>query len=143
MINGKQKRFTEEYVLDRNGAAAAVRAGYAPNSAKVTACRLLSRPDVLEAVRSHERAIETGLQMSRDKVIAGLLEAIDIAETKADARTLIAGWRELGKMMGYYEPSRKLVSIRADDRKAFAYFEKLSDQELIQMLELAREQCAE
>ena len=39
--NIKQSRFVREYAVDCNGAAAAVRAGYAPRSAKVTASRLL------------------------------------------------------------------------------------------------------
>jgi len=41
--SAKQARFVREYAVDCNGAAAAVRAGYSPRSAKVTASRLLTR----------------------------------------------------------------------------------------------------
>jgi phage terminase small subunit len=32
-LTPKQRRFVEEYIIDLNGAQAAIRAGYAPNSA--------------------------------------------------------------------------------------------------------------
>lgn len=143
MITGRQKRFAEEYVLDHNGAAAAVRAGYAPASAKVTACRLLNQRAIQEVVNEHEHAIETELQMSRNRVINGLLSAIEMAEAKADAGSLIAGWRELGKLMGYYQPLRTIVDIKPRNNSTFTYFETLSDQELIQILEATKDEFAE
>ena len=45
-IRSKQSRFVREYAVDCNGAAAAVRAGYSPRSAKVTASRLLTKANV-------------------------------------------------------------------------------------------------
>jgi phage terminase small subunit len=42
----KRRLFAEQFVLDHNGAAAAVRAGYAPRSARQMASELLARPDV-------------------------------------------------------------------------------------------------
>jgi phage terminase small subunit len=44
VLTPKEARFVAEYPIDLNGAAAAVRAGYAPKSAKVTASRLLKKP---------------------------------------------------------------------------------------------------
>ncbi len=46
MLTPKQERFCEEYVLDCNGAAAAVRAGYSPNAAKESAYRLLHQEPI-------------------------------------------------------------------------------------------------
>lgn len=42
----KKLRFAEEYIVDRNGAKASVRAGFAVGRARQTACELLSDPDV-------------------------------------------------------------------------------------------------
>ena len=50
-------RFVQEYLVDRNGAAAAVRAGYSKRTARQIACELLTRPDVAEAVRDGEAEI--------------------------------------------------------------------------------------
>lgn len=54
MLTPKQERFADEFMLDHCGAAAAVRAGYAPGSAKVTACRLLTRTNVKDALRDRQ-----------------------------------------------------------------------------------------
>ena len=52
LANARRERFIEEYVKDGNGSAAAVRAGYSPTSAHVTASRLLSDDNVRQAVES-------------------------------------------------------------------------------------------
>lgn len=44
--NPRRESFIEQYCIDRNATQAAIRAGYAPNSAKVTASRLLSDANV-------------------------------------------------------------------------------------------------
>ena len=40
-LTAKQKRFAAEYVIDHNGAQAAIRAGYAEKQAKSHASRML------------------------------------------------------------------------------------------------------
>ena len=42
MLNTRQQRFTDEYLIDSNGTAAAIRAGYSKRSAKMQASRLMS-----------------------------------------------------------------------------------------------------
>jgi phage terminase small subunit len=46
----KQQAFCREYLVDKCGSKAAVRAGYAPKQAKKTACDLLKRPEIRKAV---------------------------------------------------------------------------------------------
>lgn len=50
-LTHKQQRFVQEYLVDFNGSAAAMRAGYSPATAKGTAHELLSEhPHVMAAV---------------------------------------------------------------------------------------------
>lgn len=49
-LTPKQQRFVLEYLKDQNGKQAAIRAGYAPGSAEVQACRLLRNAQVRAAV---------------------------------------------------------------------------------------------
>ncbi|RSV15668.1 terminase small subunit [Sphingomonas sp. ABOLF] len=46
----KQQRFVEEYLIDLNATQAAIRAGYAPDSADVEGCRLLGNAKVAQAI---------------------------------------------------------------------------------------------
>ena len=99
----KQTRFVREYAVDCNGAVAAVRAGYSPRSAKVTASRLLTKANVQRALRQIQQADAERLALSREAVIDQLQDAIDFARVKKDPMAMILGLRELGRMMGYYE----------------------------------------
>jgi phage terminase small subunit len=64
-------RFAQEYFVDRNGAAAVVRAGYSKHTAPQQAYELLTRPDVAEAVRDGEAEIAAHAQVTRAAVLHG------------------------------------------------------------------------
>ena len=63
--------FIAEYKIDRNGRRAAIAAGYAPNSAAVTASRLLTRANVKAEIANHRAEfiaqvqVETGITLER------------------------------------------------------------------------------
>lgn len=48
----RQRRFVGEYLVDLAAAKAAIRVGYAPGSAHVTASRLMRRPAIREAIQA-------------------------------------------------------------------------------------------
>lgn len=76
--------FAREYLVDLNGRQAAIRAGYSPQSARITASELLARADVQEAVAKamQERADRTGI--TADQVLQRIW-----AIATADPRELI------------------------------------------------------
>lgn len=49
-LTNKQQLFLAEYLKDRNGTQAAIRAGYSPNAARAQASRLLTNADIIAAV---------------------------------------------------------------------------------------------
>ena len=63
----REARFVDEYLLDLNGARAAVRAGYSARSARQLAARLLAKPSVRAEVdrRRQELAHRTGIEQER------------------------------------------------------------------------------
>lgn len=127
----RQERFVREYLIDRNGAAAAVRAGYSPHTARQIAYELLTRPNVAEAVRRGEAQIATKAQLAREEVVRGLLAAIDMARVQGDPAAMIAGWREIAKMCGYYAPERKQITLSGERHKLRTQLEAMSDADLI------------
>lgn len=64
----KRIRFVEEYLCDSNGTQAAIRAGYAPRSAHVTASRLLTDAKVQAALAAGRLRIRERLQITQDTV---------------------------------------------------------------------------
>ena len=130
-LTAKQKRFIDEYMVDRNGAAAAVRAGYSKRCAKEEACRQLTKVNIQAVLREKDAAEAERLQINRQDVLEGLLDAVALAQTKADPAAMIAGWREIGKMLGFYAPELRTVKLSTESHALRTTYEALSDQELL------------
>jgi phage terminase small subunit len=128
-------RFVQEYLIDRNGAAAAVRAGYSKRTARQIAHELLTRPDVAQGVRAGQAEIAAKAQLSRTAVMHGFLEAIELGRSRADAGAMIAGWREVAKMCGFYAPERKHIELMSTAGLAVRVgLEDMSDAELVNLV---------
>lgn len=67
-LNAKRQRFVEEYLVDSNGAQAAIRAGYSPRTARSIANELLTVPDVRAAIDEALEAQRQRLQLTADDV---------------------------------------------------------------------------
>ena len=70
--NSRHEIFAREYVKDLNGKRAAIAAGYASESAKVTASRLLSNANVQALVVSLTKKHADKLDLSAEKVLSEL-----------------------------------------------------------------------
>jgi len=73
-MNTRQRRFAEEYAVDHNGAAAAVRAGYTQTRAKQTAYRLLAHADVSTLVAKLDAAKREDLGFDASDMLTKALE---------------------------------------------------------------------
>ena len=65
-MNRRQLAFAREYAVDHNGAAAAVRAGYAQSRARITASELLRRPDVMAELARLGASVATVSDVTRE-----------------------------------------------------------------------------
>jgi phage terminase small subunit len=131
----RQHRFVREYLVDRNGAGAAVRAGYSRRTARQIAHELLAKAPVAAAVADSEARIAADTEISRQRVIAGLREAVDHARERQDAMAMIRAWAEIGKLMGYYAPVRSQVELSTAHGALRTAYEAMSDAELIEVIE--------
>ena len=71
-LKPKQERFCQEYVIDLNGAAAAIRAGYSENTARSIASELLTKPNIKRRVAELKTELAKRLDMTADTVIFDL-----------------------------------------------------------------------
>lgn len=77
LLSVRQRRFCEEYVLDFNGAAAAIRAGYASTWADRHASNILKSPAIAYYVDSLTRSKEAKIvSVNPDYVIQRVMEII-------------------------------------------------------------------
>lgn len=84
-LNAKQQRFVDEYLVDLNGTQAAIRAGYAPGSADVTAARLLGDARVQAYIQKRMKDREERTGITQDMVLQRWWEiaTADAAELSA------------------------------------------------------------
>lgn len=71
-MNGKQKAFATEYVIDYNATQAAIRAGYSERSAYSQAHELLKKPEIMEAIKELEDAAAERAAITKDMVLKEL-----------------------------------------------------------------------
>lgn len=82
-LTDKEQQFVDEYLVDLNGAQAAIRAKYAESSARVTASKLLSKPNIQAAIAEARAKQQQRTEITADRV---LREAWN--QVTADAREL-------------------------------------------------------
>ena len=63
ILNEKQEKFAEAYVLHRNATEAAKAAGYSPESAYNQGYRLLQKQEVVDRVQELEQQLETNVNV--------------------------------------------------------------------------------
>lgn len=137
-LTARQLRWVDEFLVDGNATAAAVRAGYSERSARSIAHENMTKP-ALQAVLAERRGeVANRLQITREGVIQGLLDAVHLAKEQANPAGMVAGLREIGKMLGYYAPEVKRVELSSDSRGLISRFEGLSDQELEAMVAIGQ-----
>ena len=113
--------------------AAARAAGFAqPGTA---ANQMMQHPKIERAIAERRAEYAAASQVTKKKVIDGFLESIEMAKIKADPLTMIAGWREVGKMCGFYEPTKTKIEVSVQGKVLIERLNTLSDAELLQIAE--------
>ncbi len=103
-LTARQLRFIDEYMIDSNGAAAAVRAGYSPKTAREMASENLSKPHISAVLRERQAELSSDLQITRTGVIKGLLEAFELAKTERNPASMVSA---MGAWQKFWVSSRQ------------------------------------
>ena len=132
-LTEKQKLFVQHWAKGDSITSASYRAGYA-DGGKV-AYQLVKMPNILKLKAKYEAEWEATGAMSRQKVMDGMLEAIDMARMMAEPASMIAGWREIGKICGYYAPVEHKVKVDVSGNVIVDRLNSLSDAELLKIIQ--------
>jgi hypothetical protein len=126
ILTEKQSDFVEK-VLD--GASPSAAAG--PNNGTL----MMRSPAVKEYLAKHRSELSSAAQIKRADVLEMLMEAYDAAKTMAEPGNMVAAAREVGKMLGFYEPEQIKVQLTMNQARLKSKFEIMSDDELLQLAE--------
>lgn len=132
-LTEKQKLFVKYWAQGDSLTSAGLRAGYSEGGMKVV-YRLAKMPNILALKSEYELKWEADNQMSRQKVMNGMLESIEMAKLMAEPSSMIAGWREIGKICGYYAPIEHKVKVDVTGNIVLDKLNALSDAELLKII---------
>lgn len=123
-LNAKQRRFAYEYVIDLNGAQAAIRAGYAKRSAESQASRLLTIDKVKELIDELNAEKEDDLIAKQTEVLKFLT---NVMRRKEKETTVIVTKQSSSKWVTGPDGKPKKESRSWEEAELIEYPSKISD----------------
>ena len=133
-LTERQRAFVTNLVHHKMNKAASCRlAGF--SDPDVTAHRLMRTPKIIRAIEEERAEYARSSGMSKKRVIDGFSEAIDLARIKGDPLAMIGGWREIGKMCGFYEATKTELKVSVGGQLLLQRINTMSDAELLQLAE--------
>lgn len=113
-LTPKQQRFVQEYLIDLNGSAAAVRAGYSQNSAKEIAVENLTKPPIREAIDKALALRADRTETTADFVIQELRKIACAEVEKYTGGDKLKALELLGKHLGMFKEQLQLTGGSAE-----------------------------
>lgn len=134
-LTARQARFCDEYVISGNSAASARAAGYSARTARQIGSENLTKPDIQAALEARRRVTAQELQLTRQDLIRSILGAIKTAQEVSKPAVVISGWREIGKLCGFYTPEViRVQPLSADADGVLRHLESLPTNQLLEMV---------
>ena len=130
-LTEKMMMFVRHWAAGESILSASARAGYSDHG--TMGYKLAKDPRIIKVYEREKKAYEASCQMSRKRVMDGFLEAVDMARIQADPTAMIAAWREVGKMCGYYEPVRRVIDVNVNGQIT-QKVERLDDETLLKII---------
>src|SRR5690625_127942 len=110
-------------------AQAAAHAGVAQNTVK----SILADPRVKQYIAKIQEAQADRLNVRREQVIEGLLEAIEHARMVNEPATEIRGWEAIAKMQGYNAPERHIHDLPEDTKRMMQALQDMPDEQVARL----------
>ncbi len=108
----KQKRFVDEYLIDLNATAAAIRAGYSKRNAGKIGFELLEKTRISEAIQVKIKGRSERTKISQDDVINEIADmAFQDISKDMNAFAKLKALELLGKHLGMFTEKIKTESV--------------------------------
>ena len=132
VLTEQQEEYVEGVLDGKAKSRAALDAGYShgPQSHR------LDRNELVQTALAERREeLSSATQITRAGVLNGILDAIEMARVMADPMAMLAGYRDISKMMGYNAPEVKKVEISDTSNTLARKIKSMSDEDLLNVIE--------
>lgn len=113
-LTTRQRRFVEEYLVDFNGSAAAVRAGYSAKRPECIAYEMLQHPGIRAAIDqlTTNNAVES--LTKPDYVMRKLRKTIEAAESDGNHNAVLRGCEIMARALGMFVERKEISGPNGD-----------------------------
>ena len=132
VISEAQDAYVEAILDGKSKAEAALSAGYSHRQSSSAAERSAL---VQNALAERREELSSATQITRVGVLNGILEAIEMARLQGEPLAMLAGFRDISKMMGYNAPEVKKVEVTSSQGRLRHKMQSLSDDDLLRLAE--------
>jgi len=126
VVTEKQDKYIEARLDGKNKLQAATEAGYNVNGVAL----IEKSEDVRAALAEARSELSSATQMKRADVIEMLKEAYDMAKLAAEPSSMVSAAKEIGKMIGCYEPETIRIETTRSASNVQRKLMTMSDEEL-------------
>lgn len=129
-LTEKAKLFVKYWAQGESIQSASAKAGYGDGA--TYAYRLVHFPQAVALYNKEKAAYEAASQMTRKKVMDGLLDGIEMCRLTSDGPGVITGWKTVGQMCGYFEPVKRQLDINVTGN---VRMNQMSDADLLRIIQ--------
>ena len=109
-LTPKQRAFIREYIIDRNGTQAAIRAGYSKNGADVAAIRLLGDARIKKILDDAQNVQAARGEISIERLTKELYEDRDLARGNGQPAAAVSALMGIAKLHGLLIDKKEIRS---------------------------------
>jgi phage terminase small subunit len=131
-LTEKQAKYLEGIGMGLSKRQSAKRAGYGDHGAIVG---IENSPALKAALAEMRQKVIKKAVFTKTDVLNGLKKAIDQADIQADPQSQISGWREVGRMLGFYEPEKREIRVSGQVEHFQKELEQMSDSDLAALID--------
>lgn len=138
-LTERQMAFARFLAQGENYRAAYRKAGYTGTTHNAT--DMLKHAGITKYLNAERAKYVQASQMTKQKVMDGLLESIEMAKLMAEPATMVKGWSEIGKLCGYFEPTIHRVEV-TNNSPLLERLNQMTDAELLAAIQAGQPQLA-
>ena len=110
----------------------AIMAGYKVDKSGKVPAQIEAGKAVQDALTRARAEMQAKTGITKEEVLQGLKDAAEMARVMADPQAMVRAFSELGKMLGFYEPEKKVVQHEMG-KQTMEALRMLSDEELLKL----------
>lgn len=127
-----QRQFVHFVARGESVQNAMFKAGFGQGISPSYGYKLLAMPAVDAVLKAEQAKFREDTKLERIHIIEMLREAYDMAKLMSEPASMVSAAREMGKLIGAYEPKKVEINIATGGQRAV---QQLSDEELFRKIE--------